>query len=80
MKNNKIKVLYEKDFDSLNIYLNTAEDFYTEEIEEGVYVIKDSSTHKVLGYDIFNISKRKHEELSKIMPEWIVDYLFSKIE
>lgn len=74
-----MKVYYEKNFDTLNIYLCTAQNIVSEEIGEGIYKIIDEDTGEPMGYDILEISKRTSEELLSYLPKEVVDRIMSHL-
>lgn len=74
-----MKIYYEKDFDTINVYLSTSEGIVSEEVDDNIYKIMDEDTGKVIGYDILDISKRTLDDLSAYIPKEIVEEIMSAV-
>lgn len=68
MKQNKMKLWYDKEGDYLEITLKKCKDTYFDETKKDFAEIKDIKTHQIVGYAIFNFLKRKNKELSLSIP------------
>jgi hypothetical protein len=66
-QSNNIKCYYNSRFDTLNLYLGKAKEFYSEE-DSGIYFIRDESTDELIGIEIMYYSKRSEDFLKKKIP------------
>lgn len=64
MKDN-ISYRYDPKFDTLNVYLGKAENFYSDEHETGIFFIRNEFDDSIIGVEILYFSKRDKERLNK---------------
>lgn len=67
--NNNVKYYYDSSFDTINIYLGRASDFYSEEEIRGVYFIRNEVNEELIGIEILNYSKINKEKISLLLPQ-----------
>lgn len=63
MKDNKIIVRYDEEGDYLEIYLGKIKEGYFREIKDKCFERIDKKTGKVVGYAVFNFTKRKEKSV-----------------
>ena len=68
MKQTKISISYDKDGDYLEVNLKKCKETYFDEKEKNFAEIKDTKTHQIVGYAIFNFLKQNKRELSLAIP------------
>ncbi len=59
MKNKKVSICYDKEGDFLEIYFGKIKEGYFREVNNKYFERIDKKTGKVVGYAIFNLTKRK---------------------
>lgn len=68
MKNQKISIWYDEEGDYLEINLKKSKDTYFNEVKKDYAEIIDKKTNKIIGYAVFNFTKRKEKILEFDIP------------
>ena len=63
-----ISVWYDKEGDYLELTLKKSKDTYFDEIRKDIAKIIDKRSNKVVGYAVFNFTKKKQQEKELIFP------------
>ncbi|MBI1972457.1 hypothetical protein HYS50_00445 [Candidatus Woesearchaeota archaeon] len=67
-KKQKFIIWYDEEGDYLEVLFRKCADTYFEEIQDHISRIIDSKTHELVGYALFNFSKRKEKYLDLELP------------
>ncbi len=65
---NKIKIWYNEEADYLEILLKKCKDTYFDETEKDYAEIRETTTNNLIGFAIFNFTKRKNKFIDLTIP------------
>ena len=68
MKNQKMSIWYNEEGDYLEINLKKSKDTYFNEVQKDYAEIIDKKTNKIIGYAVFNFTKKRNKPLELEIP------------
>lgn len=73
----KPKYHYDKDYDSLTIFLDKSDNAFSEEVINNVYFIKDDEDERLISIEILYFMNRSMKNLEYILPNNIYQFVYN---
>ena len=71
----KPKYHYDKDFDSLTIFLDRSDNAFSEEVINNVYFVKDEDDDRLVSIEILYFMNRSLQNLQNVLPNNIYNFV-----